>query len=1185
MSKSGSSQFRLPKQRWQIFPPQVDQVHHLADHLALSPLLLQVLINRGLVTAEQVTAFLEPESWQLPSPLEDFPDLVLSVELLMAAIADQQRIAICGDYDADGMTSTALLIRALRFLGADASYAIPSRMQEGYGINTRIVEEFHADGLSVILTVDNGIAAIEPILRARELGMTVIVTDHHDVPPTLPPANAILNPKLIREDSPYRGVAGVGVAYILAVCLAQAMGRLQDLTAPLLELFTLGTIADLAPLTGVNRRWVRRGLKRLPKSRVIGIQALIQVAGLSDQAEGLKPEDIGFKLGPRINAVGRIGDPQIVIEMLTTEDIGLALERAMQCEQLNQMRQGLCTQIEQEAIAYCEQQQQAGTLDLERDRILLVIQPGWHHGVIGIVASRLVERYGVPVFIGTYEDEGQKEIRGSARGIPEFNVFDALQACADLMDKFGGHRAAGGFSFPAKHLRQVKTRLVNFANTCLQLEHLKPLVTVDVKANLANITFDLYQQIDQLHPCGIENPDPVFWTANVRVVEQQAIGRNRDHLKVLVSEDGQPGEPLKAIAWRWGEYCPLPSRIDIAYKLKLNEWQGQQSVELELVGVRPHRTTPQPITHPPQPEPRLKAQPTSPPETQSQAQLSLESPITPAFSLETAPEAHPTTMVPAPPSRPTSPLPQLKLTHQRSSPILPFEAQPTNSEAFPAPASPAFEIPDPQVGLESFGVAESSTSAFPSPAESQNNSPVTSLPQPEITQPDTSKPEIPKSAPPKSKASKPKTSKSTPPKSDGSNLPCPALEPDSQPTSSPQPELALARPELDVDRDLTHRVDFFFSKRPYTVQVSTEQDDQEVQIRNAEGHVLVIQLPQRQGFLRVPGQSEQPIDISEPRYFNLVRSGLNALEIAQKTQLLAEKDELIAEKDAQIATLTRQVTLLEQKLSQLSTDQQQQFQTLQVELQHQESAIQHQEAHIAKLQSQMGQGAPQINPKALKEQVRTAIGNTVWYCLQDKSRKNLYMAYKYAALVMADASSNPTQADYSDAGLRLGLVVEREVVQPFFADLYDYLVTRGDPVIGGFTLSSYHKYTLDLLPPLLADQWVTLQDSSLQQAVPVSDGALYGTGARQVPLNERDRTLLDQFLKQWEHPLAQWINRDHQAAASYLDQISQLYQLANHANHQLYEWQFTLLKQKVMGNDQEQGLFRQIYDLPEPIQP
>ena len=440
---------QLPGQRWQIFSAQTELVQHLTE-VTQSPIVSQVLLSRGIETLEQAQAFLDPESQFLPPPGEEFPDLAISLELLTDAIASEQKIAICGDYDADGMTSTALLLRSLRWLNARVEYAIPSRMKEGYGINGRIVEEFHQEGVQLILTVDNGISAFEPVARARELGLKVIVTDHHDLPPQLPPANAILNPKLIPESSPYRGLAGVGVAYVLAVTLAQQLGQAKGLIKPLLELFTLGTIADLAPLTGVNRRWIKRGLRLLPQSQLAGVQALIQVAGVQKvpvrdaslrvpAAATLKPEDIGFRLGPRINAVGRIADPQVVIDLLTTDDMGLALERAMQCEQINQERQQLCEQIEQEALAWVEQSQ----LDLEQDRVLVVVQPKWHHGVIGIVASRLVERYGVPVFIGTYEDE--QHIRGSARSIPEFNVFEALQFCKDLLGKFGGHRAAGGF--------------------------------------------------------------------------------------------------------------------------------------------------------------------------------------------------------------------------------------------------------------------------------------------------------------------------------------------------------------------------------------------------------------------------------------------------------------------------------------------------------------------------------------------------------------------------------------------------------------------------------------------------------------------------------------------------------------------------------------------------------------------
>jgi single-stranded-DNA-specific exonuclease len=580
----------IPDQRWHIHPSHPNHAAHLAADLGISPLLAQVLLNRGIATPEAAKPFLDPETLVLDSPLEDFTDLPIALELLINAINQRQSIAICGDYDADGMTSTALLIRALRCLDARVDYAIPSRMQEGYGINERIVEDFYEEGVSIILTVDNGIAAHRPIARARELGLSVIITDHHDLPPELPNANAILNPKLIAETSPYRGMAGVGVAYILAVCLAQSFSKGRELGDSLLELFTLGTIADLAPLTGVNRRWVKRGLQLLPKSKLAGVQALIQVAGLSGE-KNLKPEAIGFRLGPRINAVGRIGDPQVVIELLTTDDPGVALERAMQCEQINKTRQQLCEEIEQSAIAAYED----GTLDAQSDRVLLLVQAGWHHGVIGIVASRLVERYGVPVFISTYEDEAQAHIRGSARSIPEFNVFDALEYCKDLLLKHGGHRAAGGFSFAADQLEALRSRLRDFAHQSLEPQHLKPLITVDAQADLTDLDFDLCAELDVLHPCGMDNPDPVFWTPNVRIVEQKLIGKG--HLKLTVSQEMltadqvTPVKRIQAIAWRWGEYYPLPRQVDIAYRLKTNEWNGEVSVQLEIIGIRMPTTT------------------------------------------------------------------------------------------------------------------------------------------------------------------------------------------------------------------------------------------------------------------------------------------------------------------------------------------------------------------------------------------------------------------------------------------------------------------------------------------------------------------------------------------------------------------------------------------------------------------
>lgn len=570
----------VPRQRWQIAAFDPELTARISRETGLPPLLAQVLINRGVHSPEAARIYRNPESQTLPSPQEEFKDLAASAALLAQAITQGAGIAICGDYDADGMTSTALLLRAFRRLGGRAEYAIPSRMTDGYGINERIVREFAEEGVSLIVTVDNGIAAYDPIALAVELGLTVIITDHHDLPEKLPPAQGILNPKLLSPQSPYRSLAGVGVAYILAVTVAQKLGKVEGLTEQLLELCTLGTIADLARLTGVNRRWLRRGLRLLPQSHITGVQALIQVAGIDRQQTALKPDDIGFKLGPRINAMGRIGDPQTVIELLTTEDEGVALERAMVCEAVNKRRQELCDQIEREALILIEDT----PIPWRRERVLVVVHPGWHHGVIGIVASRLVERYGAPVFIATTEEEGRL-IRGSARGIDEFNVFEALVSCRDVFTKFGGHPAAGGFTLPAERLEEFKRRLGEFARRCLEPEHLKPLLTLDGEAQFQELSFELLAQIDALQPWGMGNPAPIFWSRNIRVKEQQQVGKDRRHLRLLLADPADTVQ-FKAMAWSWGDYFPLPSPLDVAYRLESNAYRGETTLQLNLEGVR-----------------------------------------------------------------------------------------------------------------------------------------------------------------------------------------------------------------------------------------------------------------------------------------------------------------------------------------------------------------------------------------------------------------------------------------------------------------------------------------------------------------------------------------------------------------------------------------------------------------------
>lgn len=571
-------EFNLPRQRWKFYPQNSRLTNELVEKLGLSPVVAQIIINRGMVNVDEVQGYVNPEIIDLPSPLKEFPDLPKSIAILQNSIELQHKIAICGDYDADGMTSTALLLRAFRHLGGQVDYAIPSRMKDGYGINKRIVEEFKQEGVSLILTVDNGISAYDAIAHAKELGLQVIITDHHDLPPILPPADAILNPKLLPKTSPYYGLAGVGVAYVLAVTLAQSLNKLEGLTKPLLELYTVGTIADLAPLTGVNRRWLKRGLKLLPKSDILGIKKLSNLAEIESKKKLLNAEDIGFKIGPRINAIGRLEDPQIVIELLTTDDEEIAITRAMQCNQTNQIRQNLTKQIEQEAIKLIEEKQ----INWQLDRFLFIINENWHHGVIGLVASRLLERYGVPVFIGTYEEENPELIRGSARGIEEFNVFLALQYCDDLLGKYGGHKAAGGFGFSAKNLPLIHQRLREFAHQTLIPEYLKPLIKIDAEINFQDINFQLLKEIDSLYPWGIENNEPIFSSVNVKVCSQK-LTKTGEHLQLTFLQDNFE---LKAIAWRWHQYFPLPPYVDIAYKLNENEWNGNKSIQLNILGVR-----------------------------------------------------------------------------------------------------------------------------------------------------------------------------------------------------------------------------------------------------------------------------------------------------------------------------------------------------------------------------------------------------------------------------------------------------------------------------------------------------------------------------------------------------------------------------------------------------------------------
>ena len=554
------------EQRWQL--PAAIQIDADLRASGLADPLLAVLQRRGYDTSAAIAALLEPP--EAPDPRRHFPDLGKAVQRLKQACKQQERLAICGDYDADGMTSTALLVGVLQQLGARPQAAIPSRLDDGYGLNSGMVERLAADGIRLLVTVDNGVAARDALLRARELEVDVVVTDHHTLPAELPPLLALLHPACTPEQSPYRGLAGVGLAYVLAMALARNCRSEQGL-AMARDLFCIGTIADMAPLQGVNRRWLIDGLPGLKRSTLAGLQALQQVAGLDDA-----PVDagaVGFQIAPRINAVGRLGDPQLVVDLLTTNDQEQALELARQCEQLNRQRRDLCDAIEAEARALVEADGE------QRSPFLLLAQSHWHHGVIGIVAARLVDHFGLPVALLASEGDGR--MRASVRAPRGFAVDAALQACSDLLERHGGHPAAGGFTVRTEQLTQLHERLNARAEEWLQQQGGLRLIEPEALVRLEELTPAFWKQLQRLEPFGAGHPTPLFWSSRCSISQQRLL--RGGHLQLNLK---QGDAVMRAIAWRWGGSETLPQEVDVAFHLRLNRWNGTEQLQLELAALR-----------------------------------------------------------------------------------------------------------------------------------------------------------------------------------------------------------------------------------------------------------------------------------------------------------------------------------------------------------------------------------------------------------------------------------------------------------------------------------------------------------------------------------------------------------------------------------------------------------------------
>ncbi len=558
---------------WILYPDQKDLADLLVKELNLHPFIAQILINRGYSTPEAAQSFLKPTLDKLANPflMKDMDKAVMRVE---KALSSHEKITIYGDYDVDGTTGSALLYLFLKSLGAEVDVYIPHRVQEGYGLNFKALEELKERGRHLIITVDNGIGSVDQARRAQELGLDLIIIDHHQVPPTLPFAVAVLNPKQEGCLYPYKELSGVGVAFQFAMAFRSHLrklgyfeNRLEPNLKQYLDLVALGTIADLVPLTGQNRILVKAGLEVLEWSQNPGIVALKEIAGVRGR---VAPGQVGFRLGPRINAAGRLNSARVGFEMLTTTDAAYARKQAIALDDANRERQALEEAIVLEACKRVEEE-----LLPNQKKSIFLFDTNWHVGVVGIVASRLVERYYLPAIIGMLEGES---IRCSARSIAGLDLYQVLKESADYLKTFGGHRYAAGLTLLNSNHQQFAQVFDQKVKDRLSEEQFTPIQKVDVIVT-DGIDSKLVDQLEVLEPFGQGNAEPVFWGKNLKVSNQRRVGEN--HLKANIQLGAQL---FDLIAFGMADQEDRMSYIqECLFSCEYNEWQGRKSIQLRLL--------------------------------------------------------------------------------------------------------------------------------------------------------------------------------------------------------------------------------------------------------------------------------------------------------------------------------------------------------------------------------------------------------------------------------------------------------------------------------------------------------------------------------------------------------------------------------------------------------------------------
>jgi len=554
------------RKQWSLSALDKDRAALLAEELSLDPFIALLLVSRGVTSPLDVDEFFSDET-VLGDPFE-LKDMDKAVERVKTAIEKKEKIAVFGDYDADGVTATALLYSYLKSCSADVIYYIPDRMTEGYGTSCHAIDLLNEKGVKLIVTVDNGIAAIEETEYAKKLGIDMVITDHHKAGDTLPDAVAVVDPHRTDDISPFKEWAGVGVAFKLVSAVEGTFG--EDLLDEYGDLVAIGTLADVVSLTQENRALVKRGLERINSCPRLGIEKIKEIASLS---KSLSSTGVAFTVAPRINAAGRMGSAYLALEMLLCEDGERAQSLAREIDALNKQRQKVEADITAQAISVIEENGYAF------DRVIVVSGEGWHSGVIGIVAARLVEKYGRPAVVIARDGENAK---GSARSLGDFSLYDAFDSCKSILTHFGGHTLAAGLGIRTERIDEFRKAVNEYA---LKFEMPFPSLQLDCKLNPAYVSVELANNLSLLEPFGNGNDQPVFGLYSMEVSSVRPIGDGK-HLRITLSKGA---EQINAVRFGMSaEKCPFTvgDKVDAAVKIERNEFRGEVRPSIQIRDLR-----------------------------------------------------------------------------------------------------------------------------------------------------------------------------------------------------------------------------------------------------------------------------------------------------------------------------------------------------------------------------------------------------------------------------------------------------------------------------------------------------------------------------------------------------------------------------------------------------------------------